>query len=294
MRLVGLDFETTGIDVASCGVVQAAYVEWTVGEWSTLADDWTNTEVQAEAVVCNPGEPIPLGSTLVHGITDSAGADRARAALDREPTIVTAEHHHFAAFAGQLLGEIERDDGILVTFNGARFDLPLLERHARRKLAGRHVDVYRMHQQARAAATPCEHVAAGWPAALFTGSLGSAHAFWTGELFDGAHDALVDVRATLRTFAAMLEHPSAGWTIEAALRATTDPLPGDVDFDGKLRWDHEGEAVWTVGKYAGTRLRELDSGFIRWVLSKDFPDDTKTILRAAQRGQYPTRKTTTP
>jgi hypothetical protein len=295
VRLFGLDFETTGVDVASCGVVQAACVEWSAWEWSTATADTRNTEVQAEAVLCRPGVPIPLASTLVHGITDSAGAAAARAALGREPTLVTAEHHTFAALAGSLLDTIEAAGGILVTFNGCTFDLPILERHARRKLAARHIDVYRMHQQARAAGTLCEHVAGGWPASIFTASLSAAHVFWTGEVFAGAHDALVDVRATLRTLLAMLEHPDAGWTLDAAFAATTDPLPGDVDFSGKMRWNHEGEAVWSVGKkHAGTRLRDLDRGYMRWVLREDFPDDTKAILQAALRGVYPQPPKTAP
>jgi hypothetical protein len=107
----------------------------------------------------------------------------------------------------------------------------------------------------------------------------------TGETFGGAHDALNDCRATLRVFRAMLDR---GNTIEAMQRWTTLPLPGDADFAGKLRWIGD-QIIITFGEHAGTDLADVRSDYLRWMLTKDFPDDTKALVTRVLAGDYPTR-----
>jgi hypothetical protein len=62
-----------------------------------------------------------------------------------------------------------------------------------------------------------------------------------------------------------------------------------VDRTGKLRWVN-GEVTLNFGRKKGTLLRDLlvaDTGFIKWMLSNDFPRDLKEIIENAKCGKWP-------
>ena len=65
--------------------------------------------------------------------------------------------------------------------------------------------------------------------------------------------------------------------------------PSRIDREGKLRW-RDGEVVIGFGRNSGARLRDLvrdNKGYLDWILSNDFPEDTKEIIREALAGRYP-------
>lgn len=253
--IVCLDFETTSTDVKEAEIVQAA----------SIVEDASGVHVHNR--LFDPRCPIPPGASEVHGITD---AD-------------VQGHVYFGrAIAQETITNLRGID-VLLTFNGASYDIPILERLAGEALQHAcHVDVYRvwMHVRARA------ELMADMPADVFTGSLRGAHAWCYQRDFDGAHDALVDVRATLDVFHQLriiLELDAASL---AELSAT--PLPGFVDMDGKIKWQGD-DAALSFGKHAGTPLHSVDSSYLRWMLKSDFPADTRAIIQAALRGQFPSK-----
>lgn len=65
MNFIAHDYETTGTDQATCGVVQSAIVIADIdilGNWEIVAQ---------EVALHNPGCPIPAGASRVHGIYDN-------------------------------------------------------------------------------------------------------------------------------------------------------------------------------------------------------------------------------
>lgn len=291
------DLETTGIDVATCEVVQAAVVKAeSLGAGVDLAGATSHESLFY-------AKSIPAGATAVHGIT----ADR------------VAESPPFYAVVRAFVRALTAEDTVTVTFNGCGYDIPIVARYAAPRefpgtdrmdeiptqsqvdliardlealLCTRHVDVMRLWARARAEQRPVSwhdsdpHLLVH--AGCFGGSLMGAHAYWFGETFDGAHDAAADCYATLRVFDAMLRTEFVD--VETAIQWSNEPLPGDVDFAGKFKWEGD-QVVLTIGKQAGTPIEEVDIGFLRWMLSKDFHRDTKAIVRGFLAGTYPVRKT---
>jgi DNA polymerase-3 subunit epsilon len=151
------------------------------------------------------------------------------------------------------------------------------------------VDVYRLWRRAIAEGRRSPAPSHDAPASLFRGTLSAAYYWATGEELEGAHDALIDVHATIEAGVGL--DPKCGnlaaWQELAIL--SQSPLPGFADLDGKLRWSGR-DLVFTFGKHAGESLRRVcdrDTSYLRWVLGADFPDDFKAIVKAARRGMHP-------
>ena len=55
----------------------------------------------------------------------------------------------------------------------------------------------------------------------------------------------------------------------------------NVDFAGRMIYNEKGEEVFNFGKYKGMPVREVflrDPGYYAWILSSDFPLNTKAVL----------------
>ena len=258
MRLACFDLETTGTDTDTAEVVQAACVIT------------TDEGEQPHKALFRSRLPIPAGATAVHGITNAMVAD--------EP--------EFGDCAQSLAdGLLEAD--VLLTFNGLTYDVPILEGYLGRPLAHPcHVDVYRLWLRAQAEGRRCP-TSRRVPANLFRGSLGAAFYWSTGAELDGAHDALIDVRATLDVARALRSTDTGLMDWLDLARLSQSPLPGFADLDGKLRWSGP-DLVFTFGKCKGQSLRTCDRSYLRWIVGADFPDDVKRIVRGVLAGQHPT------
>jgi len=264
--LVCFDLETTSADPKTAEVVQVAAVKVELPSWR---------EVDSREMVCKPAGPIPPASIEVHGITDEQVKD-------------APGFHRVVRSLLEFMG----DATAVVTFNGARFDITIVERYAQLlstswRWSSPHIDVWRLWMRDKALGASIEHTYGGghggavvFHADEFSGSLAGCHRFYTGERLKGAHDALKDVQGTLRCLRA-----SGLPEIEAAVKLSSEPLPGDVDFDGKFRWVG-GEVVFGFGKHRGTPVRE-QLGYLRWVTKGDFSEETKRLARELLAGRYP-------
>jgi len=113
------------------------------------------------------------------------------------------------------------------------------------------------------------------------------------EEMEGAHDALVDARYTLRVLEAQLErHQELPRTVEMLHRKFFEtPRPGCVDTEGKFAW-RDGRPVMNFGKHgeSATPLSQVPRGYWDWILSNDFSDEVKQIARDAKRGVFPQKE----
>lgn len=247
--LAVFDLETTGIHPAEDRIVEVALVR-------LLPDGGRETQ----SWLVNPGRPIPSGATAVHGIHD---AD-------------VAEAPSFEALATEIAAAFEGCD--LSGFHAERFDIPLLAAEFRRvgmsfPAPGTRVIDSRsifVLQEPR--------------------TLAAAVSYYCGRSHDGAHRAEADAVAAADVLVAQIARyddlPNDIDTLHDHLHPTD---PSWIDSQGKVAWQGT-EPVLTFGKHRERPLRELvaeESSYLKWVLDKDFPEDTKAIIAEAIEGRYP-------
>ena len=218
-------------------------------------------KVQSLHSLVNPGVPIPAEASAVHGITDADVKDA--------PSFRTVAPLVLPLLAG----------ADLVGFNHRRFDVRMIGAECR--LAG--LD------------SPCDGARLIDVGLIFMKrqprTLEAAVQFFCGESHAGAHGTTDDVVATLRVLLAQFErYEDLPRDVEALDAIGRDPAC--IDRDGKIVW-RGGKACIGFGKYQGVPLEICDHGFLRWMLDKDFPLDTKQIVRLALRGTYPAPPATT-
>jgi DNA polymerase-3 subunit epsilon len=197
----------------------------------------------------NPGRPIPAEATAVHGITDD----------------MVATAPAFKAIAP----EVQRllDGAVLVTYAGRAFDTVIVNQELRR--AGQpgiplwtvqEIDLYRVWQEAE-------------PRTLV-----GAYARFCSLALDGAHGARADTQILSEILAAMAQ--MFGLDVEAMI-ALSKPAD-EVDRSGKFKRGEDGVVRFAFGKYDGEPA--LDHGdYLDWMLTKDFPGDTRSVIRALLR-----------
>jgi len=249
--LVVFDLETTGVDVANDRIVELAAAILLPGGGR-----------ETKTWLINPERLIPPGATKVHGISDADVADA--------PT--------FADLGGELAAIFDGAD--LSGFNAERFDVPLLRAEFARI--------------GRTFPTPGTHILDSHT--IFVKreprNLAAAVTFYCGRSLDGAHRAEADAVAAADVLLGQLErYPDLPREVGALYEALHPTDPNSVDASGKLAW-HDGQAVLTFGKHRDRSLQELvksEPDYLRWVLGKDFPDDTRHIISEALEGRYPSR-----
>lgn len=302
------DLETTGVDIDTAIVVQAAIVD--AADDAALRDRTKRTEHTSLFAA----HDVPVGATKVHRITD-CNPER----FDFPVTVIPRDAPDFAACVLSMVRTLTEPGVVSVSFNGCGYDLPILARYVHalgpsitRSLVGygdggrervegwlrsRHIDVMRLWARARALGIPMpwergsQYGSGGCSldlnASMFAGGLTPACGFWLGRGFADAHDAAVDCHATLDVLHAML---AAGFvTVDTAIKWSNEPLPGDVDFDGKFKWEGD-QVVISFGKHAGTPLENLPGSYVQWMLGSDFPASTKRVLTELTKGNYPVRE----
>lgn len=209
----------------------------------------------------NPGMSIPVEASAVHHITDADVVDCPR-------------FGEYADDVAALLGHAD-----LVAYNG-RFDARMVDAEFKRLnlpsplVGARLIDPFRIFCQ--------KHPR----------DLSAAVATFCGDRHHDAHSAMGDVEATGRVLEAQLAlYPDLPRTVAELVAYCEQRDPSWVDREGKLAW-RDGVACINFGKFQGVPLQHVartDNGFLRWMLAKDFPEDTKTIVRNALAGRYPSR-----
>ncbi len=255
------DLETTGTDIGRDRIVELAIVK-------ILPDGQVNMmpaqRGKENRLLVNPGVPIPIEASLVHGIYDAdvAGAPS------------------FAELAPKIFKFIFDCD--LGGFNSNRFDIPLLAEEFLRagidfSVEGRNlIDVqvifHLMEQR----------------------NLKAAYKFYCGKDLDDAHEALPDTLATVEVFEAMLDRYN-DVEIDDGNGAKIKPVQNDMevihklserrkkaDFAGHIVFNDADQPVFNFGKYKNMTVEEVlgrDAGYFSWMMNADFPLYTKKVLK---------------
>ena len=243
LKIVVLDIETTGKERATDQIIELCV---RLG---------METDAEYRTWRIRPEVPIHPEATGVHGITADAVVSCpvfADAAPEFLPLIIAAD--------------------VLVGFNIA-FDLDIIQAElARAKIppldfGPKHiVDALRLwhHVEPR--------------------TLVAAHAKFCGEELVDAHQAEADVAATARVLSSMIAAFGLSDKSWSEIAEISNPFANRSAWLGPsphVQWDESGAVVFGFGKYKGQQVAHADRGFLRWVLSKDFPPHVKKICEVA-------------
>ncbi len=248
--LVVLDLETTGTWVEKDRIVEIAMVK--------LLPDGKRQKFESRV---NPGMPIPPRVSEITGIHDEDVKEAPR-------------FKEIAAKALEFLGEAD-----LAGFNVERFDLVILEREffaAGIKFEWRSRAIYdaqRIYHRYEKR------------------DLKAAYQFYCSKDLINGHTAMGDTEATLEILKAQMEQygdPSQG--IESLRDVEFERLDDYFDQEKRFRW-WNGELYPVFGKYARKHsLKEIvqkDTAYLRWLLTSDFKEDVKSLIRGALEGRFP-------
>ena len=210
----------------------------------------------------NPEMPIPPEASAVHGIYDKD--------VEREPP--------FGEVARSVAETLEGCD--LAGYNILKFDLPLLESEFKRvgidfSSNDRHViDPLRIFQTREPR------------------NLEGAYRFYCEGEHEDAHSASKDTQVCWEVMQAQLDrYADLPQTVEELHNYCQPHDDRYVDSDRKFEW-RNGQAAFAFGKYRGLLLKDVatdNPSFLRWMLEKDFSEETKKIARDALEGTLPKR-----
>lgn len=246
------DLETTGTNVTKDKILEISIVKV-----------MPNNEKIEKTRRINPEIPIPVESSLIHGIYDND--------VKNEPS--------FKQIAKGLFDFI--GDADLGGFNSNKFDIPfLIEEFHRagivfsvkdRKL----VDVQNLfHKMERR-------------------TLEAGYKFYTGKTLENAHSAAADTYATLEVLEAMLDRYK-DVTVKNEEGEEIKPIVNNVDalavfskrhncVDLVCRFveDKEGSVLFNFGKHNGKKVEQVlgeEPSYYAWMMNGDFPTNTKEVL----------------
>lgn len=254
--LVVFDIESTGINPRADRIIEMAAIR-IFPDGGKDSKEW----------LLNPGIPIPIESTAIHGIEDAHVASC--------PT--------FRDIAYEVNDYMRDYD--LAGFNHIRFDVPLLVEEFLRVGMIFDIDCRRLIDAQR----------------IFhkrePRDLTAAVKFYCNEEFTDAHGAKADAEATLRVLEGQfVRYPDLPRDPDELDRLLNERDPFFVDRVGRLRWV-DGEMTINFGKRQGQKVRDLvveDPAFLRWILRSDFPRDTQRLIEEAMENRWPTPPPVTP
>ncbi|MBI1286958.1 MAG: 3'-5' exonuclease [Flavobacteriales bacterium] len=237
--LAFFDLETTGVNVATDRIVEISIIK--------LNPDGSE-ETMTELV--NPGMPIPLESSAVHGITDDKVAGK-------------PSFNELAPAITDFIGNAD-----LAGYNCLKFDVPLLlEEYHRNEIEfsmknRKVVDVqnifHKMEQR----------------------TLVAAYKFYCDGDLTNAHSAEADTRATLEVLKAQVEkYDELDGNVE--MLSDFSKRGNAIDFAGHIVENEKGEAVFNFGKNKGKSVVEVlktQPGYYGWMMDAQFPSYTKKVL----------------
>lgn len=250
--LAFFDLEATGINVGADRIVEIAILK-AMPDGSELVKTWR----------VNPEMPIPLQTSLIHGIYDEDIAN--------EPTFKT-----LAAEIAEFIGESD-----LAGYNSNKFDIPmLLEEFLRAEVDfdmsnRKFVDVQNIFHQ------------------MEQRTLKAAYKFYCQEDLINAHAAEADVIATYKVLLGQLEMYKET-EFESKQGVKSIPVVNDVDalhiftninkpvdFAGRLVYNDNDEVCFNFGKHKGkttAQVFSVEPSYYAWMKHGDFPLYTKKKL----------------
>lgn len=253
--LIFFDLEATGLNVIRDRIVQIAMIKY----------PQKGGEPKELEMLINPGIPISLEAMQVHGITPRDVANK--------PT--------FQQVADEIYNFIGKAD--LAGYNSNRFDIPMLmEEFARIGMElsidnRRTIDIQRIFYK------------------MEPRTLRAALKYYCDQEMEDAHDALADVRATVEVFKGQLKKYQGVDHIDEDGNVTPTPVVNDmqsvhdftndmryVDATQRMKYDHNGQIVFSFGKYNGQPVAEVltrDKQYYNWMLNKEFSSQVKQIIK---------------
>lgn len=252
------DLETTGISPAKDRIVEICVAKAMPGK-ARSGEPNVPGELIVKTYRINPGIPIPIETSLIHGIYDEDVKDAPA----------------FKSIASVLAQFLDGCD--LAGFNSNRFDIPLLVEEFLRANVDfdiknrRMVDVQRIY-----------HL-------MEPRNLTAAYRHFCGKELVGAHGAEADTLATFEVLGAIVEKHS-GRTIRDEQRKVEFTIGNDmevldaiarnnnVDLAGRMVFNEKGEEIVNFGKHAGKPVLDVlktEPSFYDWIQKGDFSLDTK-------------------
>jgi DNA polymerase-3 subunit epsilon len=198
----------------------------------------------------NPGIPIPLEVSLIHGIYDD---DVKNAPLFKLKAKELAEEFMGCDFAG---------------FNSNKFDFPLLVEEFLR--AGVEFDV---ENRKFVDAQRIFHM-------MEQRTLTAAYKFYCNKELINAHSAEADTIATLEVLKAQIErYENLENDVDFLHNFTKQDK--NVDLAGRIIYNIDGIPIFNFGKHKGKLVQDVfktDFGYYDWMMNGDFAEDTKRRL----------------
>lgn len=250
--LAFFDIEATGVNIGSDRIVEISVIK--------LNPDGSE-EVKTWRV--NPGIPIPLETSLIHGIYDEHIKDELA----------------FKELGSQVAEFIGDSD--LAGYNSNKFDIPMLMEEFLRAgvpfdLEQRHfVDVQNIFHQ------------------MEQRTLKAAYQFYCQKDIVNAHSAEADTRATMEVLLAQIaRYEDQEWEDKQGKRSK--PVVNDVeglhkftnlnrivDFAGRMVYSEDGDELFNFGKHKGKKVEDIfniEPSYYSWMMNGDFPLYTKRKL----------------
>ncbi|MCH7413916.1 3'-5' exonuclease [Belliella sp. R4-6] len=256
------DLEATGINISTDRIVEISIVKVHPGG-----------KEEIKTMKINPTIPIPLESSLIHGIYDKDIKDA--------PTFKEASQELHQFFVG----------ADLAGFNVLKYDIPLLVEEFLR--AGIDFDIEKRNLLD---AQKIFHL-------MEKRNLSSAYKFYCGKTLENAHSAEADTIATYEVFKAQIERyngEEAGDLLGNKLGVFENDMKKIhtllnekmVDLAGRFIFNGEGEECFNFGKHKGKTIAQVlkeEPSYYDWMMKGDFPLDTKrkftqVKLRSFNRG----------
>lgn len=212
------DYETTGVDAGTCGVLQAALIICTVHQ------DGSYDIHDSDKALLNPGQEIHPEASKIHGFYWHQ-------LLDEKPWVP------------YLTEQMDTVNGLgikaVIGYNSGTFDNRIAMRVGFKPPVS--IDLMKAARKFKT-----EHK---WPSAKLT----AFYETLMGRPMEKAHDALADIVATLDTIPAAMALAKVGSLDEFMVW-----MKGD---------DGTPEMKIGFGKHKGSKIKNLEGSYVRWLLS---------------------------
>jgi DNA polymerase-3 subunit epsilon len=246
--LVLFDIESTGLSLSYDRIVELAYIKIQ-----------PNGRDVKKSIYLNPEMSIPPEASEIHGITDER--------VKNEPTFREKANELWDVFIDCYYGG----------FNVINYDLPMLRReflrvgmdftYAVTQIIDSKIIYHYMEPR----------------------TLSAAYRYYCHKELLDAHSALADIEATGDIFVKQLEMYEELRDLNVINKIHRLPDDKFVDLERRFYW-RNGEAYFAFSKYRDSPLSEVaktNPDFLHWILTADFPEETKIIVKKALEGEFP-------
>jgi len=251
--LVVFDLETTGTWIEKDKIVEIGIIKY-------LPNGSKETYVKR----VNPGIHIPESASNIHGIRDED--------VKNLPI--------FSEIAREVIDFIGSCD--IGGFNVERFDLPILEREM--------IEAELKFERGNRVIYDAQKIYNIYEKRTLT----AAYKFYCDKILENAHSALDDANATLEILKEQVNKYGAPEDGIESLRGIDYERSLDYfDKERKFKW-WNGQLYPMFGKHARRNsIRQIvkkDRNYLNWILSKDFSEEVKSMIKNALAGTFPTQK----